>query len=90
MLRTLSEKNIQIPDQMSILTFDDAEWTNILRPTVSVLSQPIEEIAKLAWSNMKALLKGEDIGSLSIRLQGKLIIRDSVSTKRKKGEKFAS
>ena len=89
-LRTLSEKNIKIPDQMSILTFDDAEWTNILRPTVSVLSQPIEEIAKLAWSNMKALLKGEDIGSLSIRLQGKLIIRDSVLTKRKKGEKLAS
>ena len=88
-LRALSKNNIQIPDQISILTFDDANWTNILNPSVSVLRQPIEEMAKLAWFHMKTLLRGENIESLSLRLQGKLIIRDSVLTKIEKGEKVA-
>jgi DNA-binding LacI/PurR family transcriptional regulator len=88
-LRSLSKNNIQVPEQISILTFDDAHWTNILNPSVTVLRQPVEEMARLAWLNMKTLLRGDSIKNRSIKLRGKLVIRESVLTKIGKGEKIA-
>jgi DNA-binding LacI/PurR family transcriptional regulator len=88
-LRALSKNNIQIPNQISVLTFDDAHWTNILNPAVSVLRQPVEEMARLAWLNMKTLLRAECIENMYIQLQGKLVIRESVLTKIRKGKMIA-
>ena len=88
-LSALSKNNIQIPGQISVITFDDANWTNILNPAVTVLQQPIKEIARLAWLTMKTLLRGESIEHRSVKLRGNLVIRDSVLKKIEKGEKIA-
>ena len=87
-LRALSKENIQIPSQISILTFDDANWTNILNPSVTVLRQPVDEMARLAWRNMKTLLRGESIENRSVKLNGKLVIRESVLIKKERGKKI--
>jgi LacI family transcriptional regulator len=88
-LRALSKNNIQIPGQISVITFDDANWTNILNPAVTVLQQPIKEMARLAWLTMKTLLRGESVEHRSVKLHGNLVIRDSVLKKIEKGEKIA-
>ena len=87
-LSALSKNNVQIPGQISVITFDDANWTNILNPAVTVLQQPIKEMARLAWRNMKTFLRGESIENRFVKLNGKLVIRESVLTKRERGKKI--
>lgn len=44
----LQEANIRLPEDVSIVGFDDFKLASVLRPSVSVVEQPVEEIGKLA------------------------------------------
>ncbi|MEV5148120.1 substrate-binding domain-containing protein [Streptomyces sp. NPDC052727] len=38
----------RIPGDVSVIGFDDAEWTTLIRPRLSVVSQPVQELGGLA------------------------------------------
>jgi LacI family transcriptional regulator len=44
----LSERDIAIPDEISLLGFDDLEWTTLVRPRISVVVQPSYEMGRAA------------------------------------------
>ena len=51
-LRAQHDCGIDIPGDMSLLAFDDFEWLRLLRPPVSAIQQPIDQIAVEAWRLM--------------------------------------
>ncbi len=53
-LRAIQDHGISIPEDISVLGFDDVPWMEVLRPSISVVAQPIDEIAESAWRLMKA------------------------------------
>jgi LacI family transcriptional regulator len=53
-LRAIQDHGISIPDEISVLGFDDVPWMEVLRPSISVVAQPIDQIAHHAWRLMKA------------------------------------
>lgn len=71
--------NIEVPNQMSFLAFDDFEWLKLLRPAVSAVAQPIDQIAVESWRLMFHQLNRLRISNPHIRAGGQLIVRQSTA-----------
>jgi LacI family transcriptional regulator len=83
LLKVLRELNLSIPDDVSLISFDDADWTTAVTPPLTVVSQPIRELATAATENLVARLmeEGTDAGK-EILLPATLIERQSVTNAR--------
>jgi len=80
LLQVLRELDLSIPDQVSLICFDDADWTAAVTPPLNVVSQPIGDLAKAAMEHLVARLQGEaNRPGEEILLQATLIERASVS-----------
>lgn len=71
--------NIEVPNQMSFLAFDDFEWLKLLRPAVSAVAQPIDQIAVESWRLMFHQLNRLRISNPHVRAGGQLIVRQSTA-----------
>jgi LacI family transcriptional regulator len=69
--------NIEVPNEMSFLAFDDFEWLKLLRPAVSAVAQPVDQIGVEAWRLMSHQLNGLRISNPHVRAGGRLIVRQS-------------
>jgi ABC-type sugar transport system substrate-binding protein len=47
-LQAIHEQGLQIPEEMAVLGFDDMPWASSLRPPLSAVAQPAEEIGRTA------------------------------------------
>jgi LacI family transcriptional regulator len=80
-LKVLRELDLSIPEKVSLICFDDADWTAAVTPPLTVVSQPIRDLAKAATEDLIARLQGEITGpGEETLLQATLIDRGSVST----------
>ena len=77
----LREVNLSIPEEVSLICFDDADWTAVVTPPLTVISQPIRDLAKAATEHLIARLQREANGpGEETLLQAALINRGSVSS----------
>lgn len=78
-LQAFKDMGIEIPGNISVISFDDHDSFKLHTPTISVVAQPIEDIAiksiQLLMSQMTDMETFEVEKSLK---KGKLIIRESV------------
>lgn len=56
----LNERGIRIPQDMSVIGFDNREFARALHPTLTIITQPTGEIARQAAQTMLARLENED------------------------------
>ena len=78
-IRAANELKLQIPDQMSLLSFDEQPYSAFLACPLSTIEQKKEAIAVLAVDHLLKIINGELKDSLtSIKIAPSLIIRDSV------------
>jgi LacI family transcriptional regulator len=49
MIRVLRSLRIPCPEKVSLLTFDEPEWADLVTPKLSIVRQPTREIARRAW-----------------------------------------
>jgi LacI family transcriptional regulator len=76
-LRAIWAAGLQIPQSVSLLTFDESVWMTALRPFLSVINQPVEEIAQAIWSTMTERLAGCTSPPVHLDLRCTLIKRES-------------
>lgn len=81
LLRVFREMQLTIPDQVSLICFDDADWTAAVAPPLTVVSQPIRDLAQAATEDLIARLQGEATGpGKETLLPATIIDRGSVSS----------
>jgi len=73
----LKARGIRIPDDLSIIGFDDLSWGEYLDPPLSTVRQPAREMGRVAASQVVAALQGEPTVT-SIRIPAEVVIRASV------------
>ncbi|MBI9037564.1 MAG: LacI family DNA-binding transcriptional regulator [Bacteroidales bacterium] len=78
-LKTLKELNINVPNDIALMTFDDIDIFRITTPSVSVVAQPVDEIGKHAVSILLKSIEEENSQFVNKILQTKLIIRESTN-----------
>ena len=79
-LRAIWEAGLSVPETISLLAFDDCEWMTALRPFLSALHQPIDEIARDAWSALTDRLAGKRVEPLCRELPCTLLVRESTAS----------
>ncbi|MDJ1637388.1 MULTISPECIES: LacI family DNA-binding transcriptional regulator [Rhizobium/Agrobacterium group] len=79
LLEVVREMNLSIPDDISLICFDNADWTAATTPPLTVISQPIKELATAATEDLIARLNGEATNSAKeVLLPATLVARGSV------------
>ncbi|OOZ14499.1 hypothetical protein BOW35_08570 [Solemya velum gill symbiont] len=80
----LNEVDLKVPDDISIIGFDDIEIASQITPSLTTVSAPVNEIAEKAFSALHKLIQGGQPEFRHISLSAKLIIRKSCSEKKKR------
>ena len=79
-LEVINRMNIRIPQDLAMVVFDDHDLFRIYKPSITVVAQPIEEIAQTAIDTLLINLKtsaAEKQPVRTISLSTTLIVRDS-------------
>jgi LacI family transcriptional regulator len=77
--RSLRDLGLAIPDDVSLVTFDDADWTSLSAPTITVMSQPIHKIGAEAARLLVRRIAGDRGPAETLVLSQRLIERASVA-----------
>ena len=74
----LMDAGIRIPEDLSITGYDNNMYSRVLRPTLTTVSQNVEDKGVTAVRCLLKLIGGETLEERDIRLPARLVIRDSV------------
>jgi len=77
-LKALKEEGVRVPQDMSIITFDDAPYLELLSTPITSVAQPLKEISRVAIKLLLSKLNNEPLTTTQILLKPKIIYRDSV------------
>jgi len=82
-MQAIRENGLRIPEDISIIGFDDIYFSKLLNPPLTTIRQPIYEIGSMAAEILLKKIKGKDELKNICRyvIDGELIIRDSVAKK---------
>ena len=75
--RALRELNLRVPQDVSLLSFDNYSWTALVDPPIDVLEQPVEEMARAAAQAVLASLSGRQQAPVRLQFPARLVIRGS-------------
>jgi LacI family transcriptional regulator len=70
-------EGVKIPDQVSLLGFDDADWTAMVDPPLTVVAQSPMQMGSVAGERLFARIKGDSEAKRRIVQPTRLIIRGS-------------
>jgi LacI family transcriptional regulator len=73
----ISAAGLKVPDDISVIGFDDVIRAEFVHPKLTTLRQPLKEIAARAVSELVGIIQGHPVGALHIELPARLIIRES-------------
>lgn len=79
-LRYLKDDGVSLPDELSVITFDDPAWTSFYRPAITAMKTPRAEMARLALDTLLARLDkkaADDDCSLERVMPLELTVRES-------------
>lgn len=77
-MRAISEAGLRCPNDISLVTIDDFEWTTALYPRLTTVSQPMDAIGRTAVERLMNLLGGGSPTEPRRQLlRPELIVRDT-------------
>jgi LacI family transcriptional regulator len=76
-LQMIHERNLNIPDQISIIGFDDIAWASSLRPPLTVIAQPVSEMGIAAANLLLERIQKPESPVRHMTFETELIIRAS-------------
>ena len=75
----INERNVKIPEELSFIGFDNLQMSNIVKPPLSIVVQPMQQIGETAANILLKRLKGDTSNFPSLfRLKTEVLIKDSV------------
>ncbi|MEG2254239.1 MAG: catabolite control protein A [Vagococcus sp.] len=77
LLNSLTDKGISVPGEFEIITSNNSLFTDMARPSVSSISQPLYDIGAVAMRLLTKLMNKEDIEEKSVILPYDLIEKGS-------------
>ena len=72
------EVGVTVPDQLSVVAWEDSWVSTLVRPRLTALDAPVEESARTAVALLERLVRGEDVASSSVSGR-RLVVRDSTA-----------
>jgi LacI family transcriptional regulator len=76
-LNCLLDNGVDVPEEISVIGYDDIEWARYSRPALTTIHQPVQEVAHRATESIVAMIAGGQTRLLSETLQPALVERES-------------
>jgi LacI family transcriptional regulator len=73
-------RGLRIPDDISIIGFDDIPQASLTRPALTTIRQPLEKMGRVATQMLLDLLNNPERKGKRIELPTELVVRDSCSS----------
>lgn len=75
----LNEMNVKVPDDLSLIGFDNQQLAKVIKPNLTIVVQPIKQIGEYAADIILKRLKGDRTNYPSmLRLKTEILIGDSI------------
>lgn len=87
-LKAIYEEGLSIPEDISLVMFDDFDFAPYLKCPVTAVRQPKELMGEMAVKLLVDELKGESKGGKRVVLKTTLVVRDSVARPRAEVEEL--
>lgn len=69
---------VSIPEDISFASFDDSRWFELMSPSISAISQPLEELGEISAKLLTSALESKNGSrSDSVILDAELVLRES-------------
>jgi LacI family transcriptional regulator len=78
-LQAAAELGISVPQELSIIGFDDYSFAASTSPPLTTIRQPLRQIGSLAAERLLESVQDASLGTENVRLEPCLIVRESTS-----------
>lgn len=78
-IETARTRGLRIPDDLSLIGFDDTLLARMASPPLTTIRQPLREMGAVALRTALRLANGETIDSHHVELATQLVVRDSTA-----------
>lgn len=69
----------RVPEDMSLVGFDDSPWATVTSPALTMVQQPVRELGRTAATRLIQRIEGQATAVRTRALRGRLVPRDSVA-----------
>jgi LacI family transcriptional regulator len=81
--QALYQRGIRIPEEMSVIGFDDVMYAAHMSPPLTTIRQPLEEMGRMAAHMLLRLIAGQTLDSNHVELATSLVVRESCAPPRR-------
>lgn len=71
------ELGLRIPDDVSVVGFDDSEWMRLVSPPITVVRQPVYAVGQATGRLLNDRINGWEGDARQLRLKTELVVRES-------------
>jgi LacI family transcriptional regulator len=83
-MRTLKDEGLLVPEDVSVVGFDDIDISSYIIPRLTTIRQPLDKIGEQTALTLHKCITGVSVNAADMLLPHKLIIRESTSPPKKK------
>jgi len=76
-LAAAAELGLKIPDDLSLVGFDDSEWMRLVSPPITVVRQPVYALGQATGRLLNDRINGWTGEAKQLRLKTELVVRES-------------
>jgi len=77
-MKAFREEHLRIPEDISLITFDDHPYLDYLATPLSCIAQPVSDISKIAVKFLFSRLEGHEIPTTQVLLKPKIKYKESI------------
>ncbi|MGZ4334134.1 MAG: substrate-binding domain-containing protein [Gaiellaceae bacterium] len=81
-MRAARSRGIRIPDELSIVGFDDSAYAAVVHPALTTVRQPLAEMGATAVDLLVRLMRNEAIDTLHLEPFTRLVVRETTTSSR--------
>ena len=81
-LRAAQGRGLRVPEDLSVVGFDDTEHASTVTPALTTVRQPLADMGRMAVSVLLRLLDNRRVEPLGIELETRLVVRNSTAATR--------
>jgi LacI family transcriptional regulator len=81
-MQTALARNLRVPQDLSIVGFDDTTEAELFRPALTTVRQPLAEMGRMGVSLLTRLLENHQLEALHVELATQLVVRGSTGPPR--------
>ena len=78
-LQEARARGLGVPQDLSVVGFDDATISRITLPAITTVRQPLEEIGRIAVTLLTHMIDGQTVDPVRLEMRARLIVRDSTA-----------